>query len=273
MKFTQPSPDATVTITAAPAWPTIVFTTDAQGPHAWTWKIAWDVFTASGMVGTPSNSWNASAVIANRGGRLTVTATAGAASATIGINIAGTNPSVADVMAFLNSRPNSDGFGAILAHETNTIHFRNNVPLKSGDSGYGICQLTNPAPTFEQVWNWTSNIDAGLSLFGVKRSAAVTFLSQSGRTFTDDQLRFETVCRWNGGPYHRWDETAQTWVRNPNILCDTQARNVGWDMTDTANAGNTEATLRRRDRPYKVPRPQGAHYSFFGVCYADRVLG
>jgi hypothetical protein len=273
MTFTEPAPNATFTITTLPLWPAIVFATDSEGPHTWDWTIAWDVFSATGTANTAVGRWNAAAAIGNRGGKLTVKATAGGGSATITVNIRAVNPSVTEVTSYLSSRPNSDGFGAIVAHETNSIHFRNNVPIKSGDSGYGICQLTNPRPTFEQVWNWKMNVDAGLALFSQKRFAAMTFLSQSGRAFTNEQLRRETVCRWNGGPYHRWDDQAKKWTRNPDILCDTKTRNIGWDMTMAANTGKTAADLRTRDHPYAVPRPAGAAYNFFGLCYADRVLG
>ena len=273
MTITEPAPNATFAITTLPLWPSIVFKTDARGPHTWDWTIAWDVFSVGGTEMTASGIWNAAAVIGNRGGRLTVKVTAGGVSATITVSIRAVNPSVTEVTSYLNSRPNSDGFGAIVAHETNTVHFKNSAPLKSGDSGFGICQLTNPRPTFEQVWNWKLNIDAGLALFAQKRAAAMAFLGQDGRAFTNDQLRRETVCRWNGGAYHRWDDQARHWIRNPDILCDRQTRNIGWDMTNAANAGKTEADLRTRDHPYAVPRPAGARYNFFGLCYADRVLG
>jgi hypothetical protein len=219
--------------------------------------------------------WNPALAIASRGGTLTVTATSGTDSAMTSVTIVGTNPSAAEVMAYLASRPGSDGFGAIIAHETGTVHFnKSSVPMRSGDKGYGLCQLTNPRPTFEQVWNWQRNIDGGLALFAQKRNAAMAFLGQSGRPFTQEQLRFESVSRWNGGPYHRWDEQAKQWVRNPDILCDTKTGNIGWDLTDPENKGKTEAALRTRDKAtYTVPRPAGVHWNFFGVCYADRVLG
>jgi hypothetical protein len=151
----------------------------------------------------------------------------------------------------------------------------NDEPKKSFDNGYGMCQLTNPVPTFEQVWNWQLNVDGGLLLFAEKRSAAKAFLGQSGRTFTDAQLRFESVCRWNGGAYHRWDGVANKWIRQPNVLCDTATGNIGWDLTDPENAGKTEAQLHARDTAtYATPSQfPSRHWRYFGVCYADRVLG
>ena len=275
MNVTKPAPNSIFRITAAPAWPSVVFETDASGPHTWQWTLAWDFFSASGTVSTPSNTWDAS-VVANRGGTLTVKVTAGAASASTTVHIVGTNPTETDVVTYLSTRPDSDGFDRIIKHESKFKHFgANNEPKKSFDKGYGMCQLTNPAPSFEQAWNWKLNVDGGLSLFAQKRSAARTFLGQSGRQFTDTQLRFETVCRWNGGRYHRWDAAANKWVRTPNILCDSATGNIGWDMTDPQNAGKTEAQLHARDSAsYSTPPPGPTeHWKFFGICYADKVLG
>jgi hypothetical protein len=71
-----------------------------------------------------------------------------------------------------------------------------------------------------------------------------------------------------------WDEAAARWARPAHILCDSQTGNIGWDLTDPANAGRTEAELRARDRAeYAAPRRPGARWRYLGVCYADRLLG
>jgi hypothetical protein len=275
MQITKPVQNTVFTISSSPVWPSIVFQTDASGAHTWQWTILWDAFSASGTVSTPSNTWDATTVIANRGGMVTVNATAGGASASTMVRIVGTNPTEADVVQYLSTKPGSDGFDRILNHETKFRHFgTTNEPKKSFDKGYGMCQLTRPAPTFEQAWNWKLNVDGGLSLFAEKRAVAKAFLGQSGRQFTDAQLRLETVCRWNGGPYHKWDATANKWIRVPTILCDSQTGNIGWDTNDPENAGKTEAQLHARDAAsYRSPPGPTAHWKYFGVCYADRVLG
>ena len=136
-----------------------------------------------------------------------------------------------------------------------------------------MCQLTAPPPKFEQCWNWKLNVDAGLSLFAQKRAAAVSYLSQHGRSFDADQLNHEAVYRWNGGAYHDWETTAGSWVRKANILCDRESRNIGWDMDDPSNTGRSEADLRQRDRGgYSSGPKAGSHWKYFGVCYADRML-
>jgi hypothetical protein len=275
MKFKSPKANDTFTITSGPVWPSVAFETDATGAHTWTWAIQWGSYKKSGTAQTPGNTWDAQTVITNFGGTLTVSAAAGKDSASITVKIIGTNPSETEVNTYLATKQGADGFGKLLAHESKFQNFKaQGEPVKSFDNGYGMCQLTTPPPTFEQVWNWKLNVDGGLALFAGKRGDAITYLSQSGRTYTDDQLKHEAICRWNGGSYHTWDATAKAWVRNPNILCDSATGNIGWDMTDAENKGKTEADLRKRDSgSYSQPPQAGAHWKYSGVCYADAILG
>jgi len=275
MNFTSPSANANFTITSAAQWPSIPFQTDQDGPHSWNWEVAWRAFKQSGSADTPSNQWDAKDVVTNCGGTLTVTAQAGGQGASTTVKIKGTNPSADELAQFLASQPNSAGFDKILIQESHCRHFNSaGEPIKSFDNGYGMCQLTTPVPSFGQVWNWMLNVQGGLKLFAQKRAAAVTYLSQSGRSYTEDQLKYETVCRWNGGNYHEWDETASQWVRHPNILCDSATGNIGWDMNDPQNQGRTEAQLHQRDSAAYGHKPaRDAHWKYSGVCYADKVLG
>ncbi|MEO8595989.1 MAG: hypothetical protein ABI759_21890 [Candidatus Solibacter sp.] len=275
MKFTAPNAGDRFTITSAAVWPSIAFQTDASGPHDWTWTIQWGTFKKSGTAQTTGNSWNPVVAVAHLGGELTVTATAGAETASIAIRISGTNPSAAEVAAYLATKPNAEGFDKILQHESKFRNFNSGgEPVKSFDNGYGMCQLTTPAPAYEQVWNWKLNIDGGLALFAAKQAVATKYLSQSNRVFTQDQLKYEAVCRWNGGSYHVWDAANAAWVRNPGILCDAATGNIGWDMTDPQNTGKTAAELHKRDSGlYSRPPAAGAHWKYSGVCYADAILG
>ena len=276
MNITSPAGNnAVFTITSDPNWPSIAFQTDATGPHTWNWKIAWRSFSHSGVANTESNQWDAQSAVTNYGGTLTVTARSGDQRAVSVVRIIGTNPSQNDVTQFVASKPNSDGFDKILIQESHCRHFNaRGEPIKSFDNGYGICQLTTPAPSFEQVWNWKSNIEGGLALFASKQTAATNYLGQSGRNYTPDQLKYESVCRWNGGSYHEWDSTKSLWVRHPNVLCDPATGNIGWDMTDPENTGKTEAQLHQRDSAsYSAAPGPNSRWKYFGVCYADKVLG
>jgi hypothetical protein len=275
VKFVKPKPAEVFTITSTPEWPVMEFLTDGKGSHVWAWSLAWGTFKASGTATTPENRWDAKAVVMNLGGMLTVTAQAGQDKATVSVNVRGTNPTAIEATQYLAMQQNSAGFEKILEHESKFKQFKpNGEPVKSFDNGFGMCQLTTPAPTFAQVWNWKMNIDAGLKLFEQKRVTAVNYLSQSKRTYTPEQLKYETVCRWNGGKYHEWDATAGAWVRMPNVLCDTQTGNIGWDMTKPENKDKTEAELRARDKgAYSAGPKQGANWRYYGVCYAERILG
>jgi hypothetical protein len=275
MKFISPAAGTQIAIPASAVWPSIAFQTDATGPHVWNWDVSWKTFKVSGVEQTDSNLWDAQSVAKNYGGTLTVTAKAGNDAATMAVTITGTNPSSAELAQFLATIANSSGFDKILQHETRCCHFdKTGNPVKSFDNGYGMSQLTTPAPTFPQIWNWQNNVQAGLALFAAKRAAAVAYLKQNNRTYTEDQLKRETVCRWNGGHYHEWDDKAGQWVRPASMLCDSKAGSIGWDMRDAANVGKTEAELHNRDAAsYSKPPTNGAHWKYSGVCYADQVLG
>jgi hypothetical protein len=275
VKFAKPTTYDVFTITSSPVWPSVVFITDANGPHIWTWSIDWNGFKKSGTAQTAANMWEAQSVITNYGGSLTVCATADRDSVSITVKIKATNPSNAEVKAYLATKPGSSGFDKLLKHESGFKNFTSQgEPLKSFDNGYGMCQLTSPPPTLDQMWNWKLNIDGGLVLFATKRDAAIRYLSQKNRTYSDDQLNHEAVCRWNGGAYHIWDSKAGKWARNPNILCDSATGNIGWDMSDPENSGKTETELHKRDcRSYSKPPMAGAHWKYSGVCYADAILG
>ena len=68
----------------------------------------------------------------------------------------------------------------MLEQETRNKHFINfdNEPVVAFDGGYGITQMTNPIPTYEQVWNWKKNIDGGSDLYIQKRKNAQNYLIQ-----------------------------------------------------------------------------------------------
>ncbi|MGP8244119.1 MAG: hypothetical protein ACLQVN_06335 [Bryobacteraceae bacterium] len=275
MRMIQPGSNNVYIVGPAPEWPAIGFTTDAGGPHLWQWTVVWGSFQASGEARTSGNTWDAGPAIRNCGGVLTVRAAAGQESASVSARVAGTNPGAGEVAAYLAAQPGSEGFGRILQRETGCRHFNSEGdPLRSFDLGYGICQLTTPAPSFDQVWNWQRNLDAGLKLFAAKRAAAAQYLSRNRRSYTPEQLTYEAVCRWNGGCYHVWDEDADAWVRNPQILRDSRTGNIGWDLTDPDNQDKTEAELHQRDcAQYSRPPARDAHWNYFGVCYADSILG
>ena len=261
-----------------PTWPSIVLTTnmEATAAHTWKWEILWKTFKKSGSVTTAGNSWDATTTFQDLGGAITLKVSAGTAAKTFTLKIEGEQPVADDVKAYVLTKAGAGGFEKLIGHESKFKHFDSNgSPIKSFDNGYGMCQLTTPAPTFEEIWNWKKNVDGGVKLYLAKQSIARTYLSQAGRTFTDSQLQHETVCRWNGGSYHVWDAKGLAWVRNANILCDSLTGNIGWDITEEDNKGKTEAQLHKRDARPKGgydKRKAGDKWIYSGVCYADAIL-
>lgn len=273
MRFIAPQVGTEFVISSNGDMPAMVFTTDGQGPHRWEWSISWRSFRKTGTISTRGNSVDLAAALAELGGTLTVTARVGAHTTSMIVKIKGTNPTQAEIRAYLAAQPGATDFGPIVWHEANGRHFTSKgEPIASFDGGYGIVQLTNPAPTYQQVWSWKRNIDAGLALFATKRNAAIRYLGQLGRSFNAAQLQIETVSRWNGGSYHRW--VGNAWVRNPNIVCASGTGNIGWDMSHATNAGQTVQQLMARDqgRFNRPPRRGIDHYDYFRVCYADGIM-
>ena len=92
---------------------------------------------------------------------------------------------IADIVGLHFVQPNlRAGFDKIIDHEAKFKHFNaQNEPIKSFDDSYGMCQLTTPTPSFEQIWNWKNNVDGGLALFAssrcrvAKRARKVAFLA------------------------------------------------------------------------------------------------
>jgi len=275
MRITSPARNAAFVIDHTPTWPSIVFETDATGPHVWRWTISWGHFKQSGRATTDGPSWDASEVIQDLGGTLVVKATAGAKQATASVSITAENTTEGEIETYLAGVEHGDVMFKLIGHETKYVHFtRRGVPRRSPDNGYGLCQLTAPVPSFAEVWNWQRNVDAGLRLYADKRREALGYLSKDKRSYTDDQLTRETVCRWNGGRYHRWDEKSKAWVRPDNIVCDSKTGNLGWNMDDELNTGKTEKQLRERDKGgYNHLPGKDDHWIVSGVCYADAVLG
>ena len=112
-----------------------------------------------------------------RGGSLTVAVTVAAgplnlAAESKGLEIVGTNPSVP---ALLGVCPKDDAFKKLMRLESGLRQFRApGCPLFSGDNlgGVGICQITQPRPTDDQVWSWKENLAAGLALYRQKEAIA-----------------------------------------------------------------------------------------------------
>jgi len=152
-------------------------------------------------------------------------------------DIVGTNPADTDIRTFANSiGANRVAFRKLMRKESSLeqFHGRDNYwPLYSRDreGGVGLCQLTNPAPSDAQTWNWQENVRGGWDLYQAKereargypgrkqqsaefRALVDTLNRQRTRqnlpelivnvpAYTEDQLMRATLRRFNGGNEYR----------------------------------------------------------------------
>jgi hypothetical protein len=261
-----------LTISPEPRWPNFLLKTIGPGKHILLWTIQWKGYKRSGSETTSNDEWNTEPIIADLGGQLFVDEKDDQDEAVTCVNILGLNPTPPTIESYVNSMPDTKGFSNILSHESGMQHFTAlGEPIVSRDNGYGIAQLTDPPPSFEEVWNWKKNVKSGIDLYFRKGIVAKRYLSQHNQVYTSEQLSHETVALWNGGNYYIWDDVAGSWRRQP-ILCDSATSNIGWDMRDPANKGLTQQKLHSRDAAAYSQLSAGDHWQHYGVCYADKML-
>lgn len=98
-------------------------------------------------------------------------------------------------------------------------------PPISYDGGYGLFQLTVPPPNVTEVWDWVRNLaEAERRFEGLYSDATSFFAGHPGAPPTDDMLFRETLSRFNGGTYYRWDRTTSAWVPNLPAGCSCRGR-------------------------------------------------
>lgn len=294
-KWLKPEKQSTHFINEDAVLPDVTFeieTTEA-GPYEWKWKIKWDAkvsgikestnrgkllktFEESGTIKNSDKSWKMNFSDKVLGGVLTVEVKAGNEEFKRSIFIKGKNPTKEKIKAYSDSLDGTKGFDKILMHEALGKNFINadGEPVVAFDGGYGITQMTNPAPSYEQCWNWKKNIEGGSDIYKKKRKAAKTHLDKHGN-YTEDQLQMETWSLYNGGYYHEWDTQNKTWVAR-NFVCDEKVPNIGWNQDNELNKNKTSKELRERDKDQfklgKSGQSKNAHpWSYTGVCYAQHI--
>lgn len=296
--WVMPADNAEFTLNADATIPEIVFEfrTEATGPYQWSWAISWDAkksglrerargttvlraYSDTGAFSSTEKRWTLNFGEGKvLGGKLAVSVKIGEIIIKRNIKIKGQNPVVTDLHAFIDTLENSSGLKKLLAHESFNKQFINldGEPIVSFDQGYGMAQMTNPAPDYTTTWSWKENVKAGSDLFQTKREQAIRHLSQQG-TYTDEMVEREAIALWNGGYYYKWDDTTSSWVRKYNHLCDSTTGNIGWNMNNPTNAGQTEEQLHNRDQPTYASGSSGQSaehaWVYSGLCYADNVHG
>lgn len=292
VSWVRPSEGEHFRIDSDATLPEIWFEVDAPAGQEleWRWRLNWAArvsglrerprgreirtFSTRGNADTVEPRWLVSLDGKVLGGTLTVEVQVGQEMLARTVQISCVNPSKVEILEHLATLPDVDGFEKLIEKESRFQHAlqTDGEPIVAFDGGYGLTQLTNPPPDFEDVWNWKRNVEVGAVLYQEKQRAARAYLGRSGRTYTAEQLRLETWCRWNGGAYHVWDAGTSQWVRNPNVLCAAGTGNIGWDTRSPTNAGLTIEQLDARDRgTFANPSSKRAEngWRYFGICYAD----
>lgn len=192
---------------------------------------------------TPTGSWIIP-LSETRGGALTVSVSVHVnhhklTATKTGLSIAGTNPTPTSLLCV--SYPN-ETFKKLMRLESGLIQFRGHpgatskCPLFSSDNlgGVGLCQITRPRPSDDEVWDWTANVEAGKRFWHAKEANSKAFVTsqQTGQhlkdlvkafnlhrekkgqkaititlpDFTDDQLEKDTLRGYNGyaGGWHEY---------------------------------------------------------------------
>lgn len=144
-------------------------------------------------------------------------------SASVNVQIRGTNPTATTITQRVGG-PGTAG-DQIACRESGRRQFDGTgMPLLGPGGDVGVMQLCSPAATCLQRWDWTANVAAGLALLGNKEAAARRHLNQHtlnghypNNQGLDDAgvLLRETLQRYNGGAYWRWNATTHQWESAP----------------------------------------------------------
>lgn len=262
--------------------------TDEPGPYEWSWDIKWVVnacpqksgkprfkpktaktFSKKGNFHSDSKKWKADlgAVV---GGDLTVRVKAGATTFVRKTFIRGKNPAEEKINAELDTYKDKDDVNLvkkIFKQESRGKHlYSDEMPLVSFDNGYSLGQLTNPQPSYEQVWNWKEHVKAVMTVIkDTHRKSAKNYLDQHGN-YTNEMYDLETLASYNGIPrkqrYHNWDGDLKKWVKNTDVICDPAQSNKGWIVTETENKGKSLDELLANPKSKPI---------YTGRCYAEHI--
>lgn len=266
--------------------------TTSQGPYEWSWIVQWDSkvsglrdsskskrgallkkFQEKGGFSSFEKKWKVNFNGKILGGTLTVSVKFLNEEFKRSIFIKGKNPTEEKIKSFSDSLDGTQGFHKILMHEALGKNFINadGEPVVSFDKGYGITQITNPAPNFEQCWSWKENIKIGAGVYKQKRKEAISFFSRShAAEYTEEMVQKETYSRYNGGGYYIFDEKSKKFLEKP-FICDPNVANVGWDTNKTENKGKSAEELHERDLSSKEKKAESKLWQYTGVCYARHI--
>lgn len=166
------------------------FTPDPKGPpltYEWKATLVWTgaaclnargrVIKHPDMTATTTTNTFTIPFTQIRGGDLVISVSAKSGTVNLTaqsdkLKVVGTNPSITKLATEVST---ITAFRKLMRVESGLRQFLgSSCPLFSSDGygGVGLCQLTSPAPTDDQVWSWKANVAGGLALFVAKQNAA-----------------------------------------------------------------------------------------------------
>lgn len=270
-------------------FPEIVFEikTDEAGPYIWEWSISWapeacpqaegkkrfksknsTAFSKTGNFKSEKNKWQCDlgAVI---GGDLIVKVKAGETTFVRKVTVLGKNPSKEKILAEIDAgktKEDNELAKKIFTQESRYRQFySDNEPLTSFDNGYGLGQLTNPAPTYEQIWSWKDHVTEILDKrIPWHRKRAKKYLEEF-KNYTQEMLDLETLASYNGWSqqqhYWNWNSSTNKWEVNSDVVCDPDQSNKGWmKNSDSKNYSLDDFRKSSKTKPI-----------YTGRCYAEHI--
>jgi hypothetical protein len=125
----------------------------------------------------------------------------------------GINPTHGELSQYLET----DLFRAICWKESSWRQFGGQqTPLfnknKNGTTDWGCMQINNPQPI--EIWDWRENVNRAKKLFATKQRLAKTYLEKH-KPVTAEMILRETIQRYNGGVYYKYDAKNGKWVAAP----------------------------------------------------------
>lgn len=93
------------------------------------------------------------------------------------------------------------------------------LPLFGPPNGFGIMQIDNPPATARQVWDWRSNVAAGVALIARKTQEVQNHFRNIYRAnpdaphLTEEQLSLSIYQYYNGGWYWSWNSRRKMWEK------------------------------------------------------------
>jgi hypothetical protein len=211
----QISVGQTVYVSAAPQMPAISASLTLPPPCVPTGTATFQLTTSYTVGGSAYPSQGPATLAANQvfsvptspfyGGQATITwAYNGASGTPFGFYILGVNPDRGTVQAALGGSGWPVNIGI---HESGLQQFdpaTGMLPKKDYAGGYGVMQLTIPAPTEDQKWNWQSNVAVGVAHLQANMSSGLSWLQSQQQQWSTwnqqnpNQLVGLAVDYWEG---------------------------------------------------------------------------